>query len=267
MLTGTLRIAERPRSFVGVHGPDAADFLQRMLSNDVEALGVGDSCQALLLTAKARVIAPLRLLRRSSDDFLLLTEPALEEVVTVQLRRARFASKVEIEPERHRSTLVLGDVLAGAVANDDYGQPGCELIDADPPTAEPISNEELELLRIQALTPVWGAEIDERILPAEAGLVERAVSMTKGCYPGQEPIARLQNRGHVNRSLRLLEIEGEDVPDHDTPIVEGEREVGRVTSSATRPEGGVLAMGYVRVEVGADAALTVGGRSARLRSS
>jgi tRNA-modifying protein YgfZ len=91
-------VARRPRSFVRVAGPDACDFLQRMVSNDVEALAVGESCDALLLTAKAKVIAPLRVWRRGGDDFLLLTEPELGERVRGELLRSRFAAKAEIEP-------------------------------------------------------------------------------------------------------------------------------------------------------------------------
>ena len=91
-----------------IAGPDAADYLQRMVSNDVEALGDGNACDALLLTAKARVIAPLRIIRRGRDDFLLLTEPELGERVRAELARMRFAAKAEIEPEEHESWLVLG---------------------------------------------------------------------------------------------------------------------------------------------------------------
>src|ERR671931_1242048 len=102
------RVARRARAFVRVRGPDAEDFLQRMLSNDVAALAVGEACDALLLTAKARLIAPLRVLRRGPEDFLLLTEPELGETVRAQLLRTRFAAKVELEPEQHESWLVLG---------------------------------------------------------------------------------------------------------------------------------------------------------------
>jgi folate-binding Fe-S cluster repair protein YgfZ len=84
-----------------VAGPDAADYLQRMVSNDVEALAEGETCDALLLTAKARVIAPLRVLRRADDDFLLLTEPELGETDRAELFRMRFAAKTEIDPEEH----------------------------------------------------------------------------------------------------------------------------------------------------------------------
>jgi folate-binding protein YgfZ len=266
VVTRLLRVAERPRGFVGARGPDAGGYLQRMLSNDVLALAVGDSCAALLLTPKARVIAPLRVWRRGEDDFLLLTEPALEEVLASQLLRARFAARLEIAPERHHSTLVVGERLQGAVANDDYGLPACELLDGEPPAGEPIGDEELERLRIGAGTPAWGREIDDRVLPAEAGLVERAISLTKGCYPGQEPVARLHYRGHPNRLLRVLEIEGEQPPERDAEILSGDRVVGRVTSAARDPEhGSVLALAYVRREVAEDATLAVAGRRARLR--
>ena len=84
-------------------GPDAVAHLQSMVSNDVEALAPGESCDALLLTAKARVIAPLRVVRRAADDFLVLTESELGERVRAELLRMRFAAKAEIEPEQHES--------------------------------------------------------------------------------------------------------------------------------------------------------------------
>jgi folate-binding protein YgfZ len=252
----TFVTAERPRSFVRVSGPDAEDYLQRMVSNDVAALAPGDACEALLLTAKARVIAPLVVFRRGDDDFLLLTEPTLGERVRTELTRMRFAAKAEIEPEEHTSTLVFDERPEGGIPNADYGRAAWELLDADV-EGERIPATELERLRIEARTPRYGQEIDERVLPAEAGLVERAVSMTKGCYPGQEPIARQHYRGKVNRTLRVLQLEGAVEP--ETEIFLGEKPVGRVTSVADG-----LALGYVRVEVPEDAELRVGGVEARL---
>src|SRR5262252_7067255 len=101
-------VAAREREFVRVAGSDAADYLQRMVSNDVEALASGEACPALLLTAKARVIAPLVVLRRDDDDFLLLTEPGLGRLVREHLTRMRLRARCEIEPEEHESVLVLG---------------------------------------------------------------------------------------------------------------------------------------------------------------
>ena len=257
------RVTPRPRDFVRVAGPDAEDLLERLLSNDVESLGPGDAVDALLLTPKARVIAPLRVWRRGADDFLLLTEPGLGETVRTQIVRARFAAKAEVEPEEHRSWLVLGG--GQGIPSPDYGVEAVEVLDEEP-AGEPLGEEELERLRIEARTPAWGRELDDRVLPAEAGLVERAISLTKGCFPGQEPIARLHHRGHANRALRVLEIEGEQPPPYDAELRLGEKVVGRVTS-AVRDDGRVLALGYVRAEVGEDAELAVDGRRARLRAA
>ena len=221
-----------------------------MVSNDVAALGPGESCEALLLTPKARVIAPLVVLRRGHEDFLLLTEPELGERVRDELVRSRFASRAEIELEEHTSHVVFG---GEGIPTSDYGEPAAELLDTDVDVT--VSSEELELLRIQAGTPAWGKEIDDRVLPAEAGLTERAVSFTKGCYPGQEPIARLHYRGHANRGLRVLTLD--QVPEPDTDIVYEGKLVGRITSAVSVGDGAV-ALGYVRREVPADAELAVG---------
>jgi folate-binding protein YgfZ len=242
-----MQVASRPRAFVRVTGPDAEDFLQRMLSNDVS----GDACEALLLTPKARVIAPLVVWRRSADDFLLLTEPELGEVVRSTLLRARFAAKCEIELEAHSSVVVFGE--AEGIPNAEYGEPAVEVLDAG---LEPtIDEEELELRRIRAGTPRWGREIDDRVLPAEARLTERAVSFTKGCYPGQEPVARLHYRGHANRGLRVLRLG--DVPEPEAELGYEGKKVGRITSAAS-DDGGAVALAYVRREVPEDAPLEVG---------
>jgi folate-binding protein YgfZ len=247
---------------VGVRGRDAAEYLQRMVSNDVAGLAPGSSCEALLLTAKARVIAPLVVLRRAEDDFLLLTEPELGERVRAELLRSRFAAKATVEPEEHRSTLVLGGDPADGIPTLAYGEPAVEVVDAEV-AGEPVPADELELLRIRARTPAWGREIDDRVMPAEAGFVEGAVSLTKGCYPGQEPIARLHYRGHANRSLRVLEIDSAEPPSYDAEVILDGKTVGRVTS-AVREGDRVIALGYVRREVPDDASLSVEGARARL---
>ena len=257
-----LQVARRARAFVGVRGPDSEDYLQRMVSNDVAALAPGESCEALLLTAKARVIAPMRVLRRGPEDFLLLTEPELGERLRDELVRMRFAAKVQIEVEEHSSYLLLGSA-GGGVPNEDYGLPAVEVLDEQPREDLPsVADEELERLRIEAGTPRFGREIDDRVLPAEAGLVERAVSFTKGCFPGQEPIARLQYRGHSNRGLRVLSLDTAELPDPDAEIFHEGKGVGRVTSAAAT-NGRVVALAYVRAEVPVDAELEVGRAKAR----
>jgi folate-binding protein YgfZ len=232
-------VAFRPRAYIRVSGPDAEDFLQRMVSNDVAA---NDACDALLLTPKARIIAPLRVTRRGPDDFLLMTEPELGEVVRAQLARARFAAKVEIEPEQHESWLVLG---------------GDEVLD-ERPAGDEASEEDVERWRIESGIPRWGRELDESILPAEAGLDETHISFTKGCYPGQEPIARQHYRGKVNRRLRVLEIAGGAEAGDD--LTHDGKKVGRITSAANG-----VALGYVRTEVPDDAELATPNGQAGIR--
>jgi tRNA-modifying protein YgfZ len=243
--TWTPTAAVRPRDYVAVRGPDARDFLQRMISNDVEEA----PCQALLLTSKGRVIAPLVVVRRAEDDYLLLTEVGLGEVVRSTLLRARFAAKCEIEPEEHTSLIVFG--AGDGIPNNEYGTPANEVLDATPP-AEILTDAELERLRIEAGMPRWGREIDDRVLPAEAGLTDTHVSFSKGCYPGQEPIARLHYRGKANRALRVLDVEGS--PEPETEVLHGEKVVGRVTSSVPG-----RALAYVRTDVPGDAELTLAG--------
>jgi folate-binding protein YgfZ len=255
----TTTAAARPRAYVRVAGPDAEDFLQRMVSNDVAALGPSEACEALLLTPKARVIAPLVILRRGADDFLLLTERELGEVVRAHLARMRLRARCEVEPEEHSSVVVFGG--EGGIPTAAYGEPAVELLDAD---VEPtLDAGELELRRIEAGTPAWGKEIDDRVLPAEAGLTERAVDFGKGCYPGQEPVARLHYRGKANRGLRVLELDVDELPPYDAELTLEGRAVGRVTSTARRRDGTIVALGYVRVEVPLDAVLALPGGSAR----
>jgi len=217
-----------------------------MLSNDVEQ--EEDVFSALLLTAKGRIVAPLRVWRRGADDFLLLSEPELGDAVRSNLVRARFAANCEIELEQHSSLIVFGvaEGLPGEV-------PGTvELLDGE--LEATIDDEELERARIETLVPAWGKELDESILPAEAGLDRTHISFTKGCYPGQEPVARLHYRGHANRELRVLDV-GAVAPGDEIRF--GEKAVGRVTSAVDG-----VALAYVRTEVPEDAELDVAGQRA-----
>lgn len=260
MATVTPTVARLDRGYVEVAGPDAADFLERMLSNEVRSLEPGPEARpALLLTSKGRIIAPLRVVRESSDAFLLITDAAaLAEPVAEALRRARFAAKCEIEVRRWEGYVHLGvEHIPRGLRNRDFG------VDAWETFAEPgaiqmpvIDAAELEPMRIDAGTPAWGKELDESILPAEAGIDETHISFTKGCFPGQEPIARLHYRGHANRRLRVLDA---DAAEAGADIVWNDKVVGRVTSAVPG-----RALGYVRIEVPDDAVLDIAGVEARL---
>jgi tRNA-modifying protein YgfZ len=240
-------VARRERSYVRVSGPDACTHLQNLVSNDVEALQPGEACPALLLTAKARVVAPVVVLRRGDDDYLVLTEPDLGETVRGLLVRMRLRLRCEIEAEEHTSVLLFGG--DEGFATDFAG--ARELLDS--PHEPTLTEDEVERRRIEAGVPRWGREIDDRVLPAEAGLETTHISFTKGCYPGQEPIARQHYRGKVNRGLRVVQLD--DVPAYDAELVHEGKVVGRVTSAARRPDGSVVALAYVRTEVPDDSRL------------
>jgi tRNA-modifying protein YgfZ len=243
MATATSAPAKRvERAFIRVAGSDARDYLQRMVSNDVDALGVGDACHALLLTAKARIIAPVRVLRRGEDDFLVSTEPELGEPVRALLTRMRLRAQCEIDTEEHDAWHTLD---------------GDEIIDMQP-SAEIVDDTTYERLRIERGIPRWGRELDDAILPAEAGLDATYISFTKGCYPGQEPIARQHYRGKVNRRLRVFDVDAGVSPGDE--ITNGEKVVGRITSAADG-----VALGYLRTEIPDDAELSVASRRAKVR--
>jgi folate-binding protein YgfZ len=165
----------------------------------------------------------------------------------------RLRARCEVEPEEHDSVLVFG-----AATGFPTDWPGAhEAVDAN--LAVTLTGEELELRRIEDGVPRWEHELDDRILPAEAGLDRTHISFSKGCYPGQEPVARLHFRGHPNRGLRVLELD--ELPEYDAPLLHEGREVGRVTSAARRPDGTVVALAYVRTEVPDDAPLALAART------
>jgi folate-binding protein YgfZ len=246
------------RGYVEVAGPDAADYLERMLSNEVATLEPGAAALALLLTPKGRIIAPLRVARTGAESFVLITDTAaLAAPTAAALLASRFAARCEIEVRPWSGFVALGsEPEAPCAPTGDYGVEAWEAW-REQPADGADGGSELEELRVEAGTPSWGAELDDSILPAEAGLDETHISFTKGCFPGQEPIARLRHRGHVNRRLRKLDVESAKAGDE---IVWNDKAVGRVTSAVPG-----RALGYVRTEVPEDGVLLVGGAQAKMR--
>ena len=246
------------RGYVEVSGPDAADYLERMLSNEVETLEPAAATLALLLTPKGRIIAPLRVARTGAESFVLITDTAaLVAPTAAALLASRFAARCEVEVRPWSGFVALGsEPEAPRAPTGDYGVEAWEAW-REQPADGADGGSELEELRVEAGTPAWGAELDDSILPAEAGLDETHISFTKGCFPGQEPIARLRHRGHVNRRLRRLDVESAKAGDE---IVWNDKAVGRVTSAVPG-----RALAYVRTEVPDDGVLLVGGEQAKMR--
>jgi folate-binding protein YgfZ len=241
------------RATLTARGPDAEDYLQSMLSNDVSEAPPGGAVYALLLTPKARVIADLEVFN-TGDGYVLACDPSRRDDALAVLVRSRFRRKVDFEPSGH--AVVWGDA-AGELAALETPIGSYRLLAQAP--AERGDPEDWETARIEAGMPRYGREFDGETMPAEAGLDERAVSFSKGCYPGQEPVARLHYRGHPNRGVRGLLFSAETPPAPAAEVVFGEKQVGRVTSPVVSPTYGSIALAVLRREVPDGAEVDAGG--------
>lgn len=252
------------RDVIAVRGPDALGFLQGQLSQDVAAIPVGGSADSLLLQPAGKVDAFLRVTKLADDELLLDVDGGFGDAVVARLVRFKLRTKADFEPLPWRAVAVRGtnDVTAdGLVLPADWpGLPGVDLLGPDPQLPDgvrPATGAELEAARIAAGQPRMGAELDERTIPAEAGVVERSVSFTKGCYTGQELVARIDSRGgNVPRRLRVLRVDGAPPPP-GTAVVHDGKAAGAVTSSAPHRDGSV-ALAYLGRAVTVPADVTVG---------
>ena len=267
-------------------GAEAAEYLQGQVTNDVEALAPGEGCYATLLTHKGKVVADMRILR-GNESLLLDTEPhalaALARNVEmysigrdVQLRdvtaeRAILSlvgpaarATLDAEPPAAEHAWVEG--THGMYVTTDLGVDViCATADADAVTAalgvEPVAADAAECVRIESGRPRHGIDFGPETIPQEAGLNERAVSFTKGCYVGQETVARLHYKGKPNRHLRGLKLSEPGHPG-DT-IMLGDREVGRLGSTAVSPVHGPIGLALIRREAAPGAEVTVGDQAAK----
>jgi folate-binding protein YgfZ len=270
-------------------GPDAAEFLQGQVTNDVEALMPGTGCYAALLDRKGGVQADLRVLRLGEDELWLDTDGRASAPVLRHLSTYKIGREVEVaEPDPGAAILALlgpganeaagiGPLprehdhreveLAGvgcrAVATDLGIELICPaarsadvsrtLVDAG---AEPVTEAAAEILRVESGRPRFGHEIKPGVLTQEAGINDRAVSFTKGCYIGQETVARLHYKGKPNRHLRGLRLEGPVA--EDDSIVLGDRELGRIGTAVVSPASGPIALAVMRREAEPGATVMVG---------
>jgi folate-binding protein YgfZ len=221
-----------PRDFVRVAGPDALGFLQGQLSQDVEALATGESAMSFLLQPQGKVDAYLRVTRAGDDELVLDVDAGWGDAVVARLTRFKLRTKADIE--RLDGWRCIATV-------DDDGRLVERVGDAVEVAGPEGQMEEYEVARIKAGVPRMGREIDPSTIPASLGVVDRAVSFTKGCFTGQELVARIDSRGG-NTPTKLVGIRG-DVSVGDPVVLDG-REVGRVTSAA-----GGVGLALVRREV------------------
>ena len=230
------------RDVVLVRGPDAVAYLQGQLSQDVAALEPGGSAFSFLLQPQGKVDAWLRITRLADDQFALDVDAGWGDAVVARLRRFLLRVKVDIDPVDWSVAVVRSidePVPAGAWRVVSELEGTTTLLGPD--VRGDIDDDAYDELRIEAMIPRMGREIDESTIPASTGMVDRSVSFTKGCYTGQELVARIDSRGG-NVPTRLRRVRGE-VPS-GAALHAGDREVGRVTSTAPG-----VALAYVRREV------------------
>jgi tRNA-modifying protein YgfZ len=271
-----------------VEGPEAAEYLQGQLTNDVEALSPGEGCYAALLDRKGHIQSDMRVLRLGPERIWIDTEPETSEVVRRHLETYKIGREAEIvDLSGERGVLTLIGPAAPSVASSPAPSPhgvrettvggvecvlvgtpdGIDLIPHATETgrlrdalldagAAEVDPEAVEIMRIEDGRPRFGAEMTVETMPAEAGIVEDAVSFTKGCYIGQEPVARLHHRGRPNRHLRGLRLDGPAKPGERLRL--GEKEVGRLGSFCVSPAHGPIALAIVRREAGPGDELAVG---------
>jgi folate-binding protein YgfZ len=274
---GVLDRSERGKLIV--RGPEAAEYLQGQLTNDVEALGADGGCYAALLDRKGHIQADMRVLRLSSGEIWLDLEPPALPTVLRHLQTYSVGREVEIEDVSGRwaITALLGPRAAEIAGFEGLGPEhaqrfrewdgvevlavatdlGLDLITRVDQRASlrkllsaagavEISEAAAEIARVESGRPRLGAEMSESTMPAEVGIVERAVDFEKGCYIGQEPVARLHYRGKPNRRLRGLRLSAPAQPGATLQLED--REVGSIGTACVSPALGPIALAVVRRE-------------------
>ena len=267
------------RGKLALTGAEAKRFLQGQVSNDVESLAPGTGCYAALLTPKGKMLGDVRILAAEHELLLDTERVALQELFNV-IRRFCLGYDVQLHkrtlevgllsllgpesdatvgieslaPEEHSHLLCVVDGIAARAVRTDVGVDLlCDAAVAGPlgealqaRGAMPVSEAVVDCVRVQRGRPRYGVDLDDSVIPQEADLNGRAVSFTKGCYVGQETVARLHYRGKPNRRLRGLRLAGPAGSGAEVRL--GDRVVGRLGSVAESPSLGAIALALVRRE-------------------
>jgi tRNA-modifying protein YgfZ len=296
LLEGCGLLDRSERGKLALTGEDALEFLNGQVTNELIALHPGEGRYAAFLTHKGKMLGDLRILAVGGDpagapaELLLDTERVALQALFDMIRHfkvgfdvdlhkrtlergllsligphaARVAAAEQLREQEHANASVqVGAVCALAVRTDVGVDLICEAADLQELTAvlsergaEPVSEAAAECLRIERGRPRFGVDLDETVIPQEAGLNERAVSFAKGCYVGQETVARLHYRGKPNRHLRGLRLSAPASPGEELRL--GERRVGQLGSTTVSPRLGPIALALIRREAEPGASLGVG---------
>jgi len=290
------------RGKLALTGTERKAFLAGQVTNDIEGLTPGTGCYAAFLTHKGKMLGDLRVLAAEDDEaepeLLLDTDRANLQALFDLVRRFKIGYEVElhkrtvqrgllsligpaaravaraeavpVDEHAHRPGQIAGqpvrliatdlgiDVLCEADATDDVR---AALLAAG---AVPVCEDAAEIVRVETGRPRYGVDVDDATIPQEAGLNARAVSFTKGCYVGQETVARLFYRGKPNRHLRGLKLSEPGIAD-GAQLRLGERIVGTLTSSLVSPTFGPIGLALVRREASpGDTVQVAGGATAEV---
>jgi folate-binding protein YgfZ len=275
----------RERSVISVTGPDATNYLQGQITNDAENLTPGSGCFALLLDRKGHIQADMRVLRLAEGEFQIDTSPAAGPGLLKHLTTYMIGRDVQVGESERALVSLLGPgstAVTGLAPGDEMDSTGATIAGADclvvateigldifcapdeltavtaqlvADRAVPVSEDAAEIVRVESGRPRLEYELSGAPMPAEAGLVERAIDFTKGCYIGQEPVARLHYRGRPNRFLRGLRLEGRAAAGDTVRL--GERELGSIGTVVVSPASGRIALAILRKEAEPGTGVTV----------
>jgi folate-binding protein YgfZ len=282
MTTPSPVVARIARDVVAISGTDAAEYLHGQLSQDVARLGTDDCAWSFVLSPQGKVDGWGRVQRLSETSFAIDVDPGAGTIWEARLRRFLLRTRADIAiTERVPSIAIRGATVPGGLACGWPGTVGSDLLGvpddiedrlrATLGTVTWVTDEALECRRIRAGVPRWGTELDHDTIPASTGqwVVDASVSFTKGCYTGQELVARIDSRGaQAPRMLAGFDVDG-PAPAPGTEVAVGDHAAGPVTSAAgVTGVAASVALAYVprSIELVDGAPATVGGVPARLRT-
>jgi folate-binding protein YgfZ len=261
--TNVALIERSDRAITRLHGRDPLRMVQGLVTNDVAGAPIDTAVYAAFLTPKGKMVGDARIMRRADHDVWIEADVTALDAIEAHLKKSvpPLFARAERLPDLH----VIGvygphsaDVELPAelkLATSYAGVPGFDFIvrgHTELPELARLRFDELEMLRMEAGSARWGAELTEDVIPLEAGLRSVAISETKGCYTGQEVIIRILHRGHVNRHLRGLLMGDVALPESGSEIMRAAdgKVVGKLTSACSSPLlQQTIALGYVRREV------------------
>ncbi|MEA2441493.1 MAG: hypothetical protein QOH76_2917 [Thermoleophilaceae bacterium] len=287
-LTEAVGLVDRSaRGKLRLAGGEAADYLQGQVTNDVTSLAPGSGCYAALLNHKGKMLTDMRVLRDADGGDLIWVDTEPEGLPALVRNASMFSIGRDVRHEDVTAAYAILSLIgpeARARLDDPpatsehaftHGEHGlyvatdlgvdviCRAEDAaavgEALGVEAVAEEAAECLRIESGRPRFSIDVGTETIPQEAGLNERAVSFTKGCYVGQETVARLHYKGKPNRHLRGLRLAGPVQRGDEIRL--GERVVGEVGSATVSPAFGPIALAVVRREAEPGADVEVGGTS------